>query len=167
MTILWISYQDSLIENLSMYIIIIIVPDAPIINIIPTYSQQNDSLLRIAISFPEMVVLIFTHLTSSHLIFILQASLPFFSSGSFTINGSPISYYVTYVNASNHVCDSETIFPDISCMGGECIQEFDVTLSSCNPFNQVSITVLAANMLGNGSMSNSITIGQFSSIKLH
>ena len=31
------------------------VPGAPTINVIPTYSQQNDSLLRIAISFPEMV----------------------------------------------------------------------------------------------------------------
>ena len=41
------------------------VPDAPTINVIPTYSQQNDSLLRITISFPEMVMqsyLLYNHI---------------------------------------------------------------------------------------------------------
>ena len=33
------------------------VPDAPLISGIPTYSQQNKSLLRITISFTEMVLL--------------------------------------------------------------------------------------------------------------
>ena len=53
------------------------------------------------------------------------------------------------------------IMPATFCDAGECSQEFDITLTSCYPFSQIAVTVFAANVLGNGSVSNSITIGQF------
>ena len=47
------------------------------------------------------------------------------------------------------------------CQNGVCSKEFDITSTSCFPFSQITVTVFAANMFGNGSVSNSITIGQF------
>lgn len=65
------------------------------------------------------------------------------------------------MNASNYICDSEKVMPAMFCEDGGCSQDFDVTLTSCYPFSQIAVSVFAANMLGNGSVSNSITIGQF------
>ena len=90
---------------------------------------------------------------------LLQSLLPF--SESTEISSSPISYFVHYMNTSDYVCDSDTILPATSCENGECSREFDVTQTSCYPFNQIAVTVFAANVLGNGSISNSITTGQF------
>ena len=47
------------------------------------------------------------------------------------------------------------------CQNGVCSEEFDITSTSCFPFSQITVTVFAANVFGNGSVSNSITIGQF------
>ena len=90
---------------------------------------------------------------------LLQSLLPF--SGSTEISSSPILYFVHYMNISDYACDSDTILPAISCENGECSHEFDVTRTSCYPFNRIAVTVFAANVLGNGSMSDIVTTGQF------
>ena len=95
---------------------------------------------------------------------LLQSLLPFSGSGSTEITSSPTLYFVHYMNTSDYICDSDMIFPARSCKNGECSQEFDVTRISCYPFNQIVVTVFAANVLGNGSMSTSITTGQFNFI---
>ena len=51
--------------------------------------------------------------------------------------------------------------PTSFCRDGVCSHESDVTSISCYPFSQITITVFAGNVLGNGSLSNSITLGQF------
>jgi hypothetical protein len=77
------------------------------------------------------------------------------------IEGSTISYTITYVDSiSGDFCNSVTI-PASSCIDGMCNHTFEVTLSSCPPCVDINITVYATNILGNGAISDPLTIGLF------
>lgn len=79
------------------------------------------------------------------------------------IDGSSISYTITYMDsASGDLCSSVTI-PASSCIDGICNHAFEVPLSSC-PCMDINITVYSTNILGNGATSDPLTISCFESI---
>ena len=55
-------------------------------------------------------------------------------------------------------CYSDTIMAD-SCEDEICKHLFDISLSNCPPTTNITITVFATNILGNGQMSTPINIG--------
>ena len=80
----------------------------------------------------------------------------YFSDG---IDGSTTSYTITYSDStSGRICGSATI-PASSCDGGICSCRFDISSSSCLPSADVSVTVFASNILGNGPMSEPRIMG--------
>ena len=46
-----------------------------------------------------------------------------------------------------------------------CQHVFEVAFSKCARFSNINITVFGTNLLGNGTMSNTVTIGKFSIMK--
>ena len=75
------------------------------------------------------------------------------------IDGSAISYTLTYLDSiTGDPCSTATI-PSFSCVEGICNHTFEVSLSSCTPCVDINITVYATNILGNGAISDPLTIG--------
>ena len=69
------------------------------------------------------------------------------------IDGSAISYTVTYSEStSGSTCGSATI-PASSCTNEMCTHLFDTSLSLCPSAVNIDVTVFATNVLGNGSTS--------------
>ena len=61
---------------------------------------------------------------------------------------------------TNTSCGLRTIIPSV-CHDGVCSQEYNIASTSCHQFDQLTVSVFATNVLGNESVSNSISIGQF------
>ena len=78
------------------------------------------------------------------------------------IDGSAISYTITYMDSiTGDPCSLATITAS-SCVEGICKHTFEVSLSSCPPCVDINVTVYATNILGNGAIiSDPITIGCF------
>ena len=67
------------------------------------------------------------------------------------ISGDPISYNVTFANATAGVmCASNVIVSESSCKGGFCSKDFDITSSPCSPLDRIGVVVFATNLLGSG-----------------
>ena len=60
---------------------------------------------------------------------------------------------------SGTICSSAEIQASSCSSGQVCSHQFEVDLSSCVPFADITITVFATNVLGSGQTSNVITIG--------
>ena len=83
---------------------------------------------------------------------------------SFTISdgieGSATSYTITYRDSTyNGICGSATI-PASSCVGGMCSHTFEASTSVCPPLSDVNVTVFGTTQLGDGAVSNPVTVGQ-------
>lgn len=79
------------------------------------------------------------------------------------IDGSATSYTINYLDSiSGDFCSSATI-PASSCVDGTCNHTFEVSTSSCPPCVDINITVYSTNILGNGAISDPLTIGSFES----
>ena len=128
------------------------------LNITPIFSCVDKSLV-VNIHFNKsvwlcnhIIKLSFTHFKNP---FIFQKSFEI-SDG---IDGSAFSYTVIYSDSiSGILCSSETI-PSSACVEGICIHSSTVdyhSVSGCFTSDTVSVTVLATNVLGNGSLSDPI-----------
>ena len=62
------------------------------------------------------------------------------------------------------VCNLTTI-PASNCVHGMCQHVLEVASSKCAHFSNINITVFGTNLLGNGTMSNVVTIGKFNITK--
>ena len=70
------------------------------------------------------------------------------------MNGSASSYIIFYADSvSGAICDSAIIEAQ-SCKNGICNHLFDSSSSNCPPSSDISISVLATNVLGNGTTSS-------------
>ena len=80
---------------------------------------------------------------------------------STTIDGSTSYLTVIYSDSiSGETCHPPIIIPASSCVNGTCSHLFDVLSSSdCPASTDISTTVFASNVLGDGALSNSITSG--------
>ena len=66
------------------------------------------------------------------------------------INGSTVSYTVTYINPASGVsCGSATV-PVSSCVNGVCQHSFTYEESACNYSSVINISLSATNVLGRG-----------------
>ena len=75
------------------------------------------------------------------------------------IDGSATSYTISYLDSiSGDLCSSATI-PASLCVEGMCNHTFEVSTSSCPPCVDINITIYVTNILGNGAISDPITIG--------
>lgn len=75
------------------------------------------------------------------------------------IDGSTTLYTINYSNlTSGEVCGSAMI-PGSSCMDSVCSDVFNVTSSRCFPSTELSVTIFASNILGNGEISEAYTYG--------
>ena len=86
-----------------------------------------------------------------------------FPQDSFTITdgieGYAISYTIIYTDAVHDVtCGTAAILAS-SCVSGNCSHTFELSTSSCHPYADISITVFGTNQLGNGSVSEPVTVG--------
>ena len=74
------------------------------------------------------------------------------------IDGSPISYTIIYSNATTgDICLNATL-PASECQGGVCHHYFYAYRSECSPQGNVSVSVYATNILGDGPVSNPVRI---------
>jgi hypothetical protein len=76
------------------------------------------------------------------------------------IDGSAISYTLTYYNSiSGIICGSAIVLAS-TCMEGVCRHTFTYEKSACgsSSINNVNVTISAANHLGSGPASNPITV---------
>ena len=67
-------------------------------------------------------------------------------------------YNVTYSTLSGS-CHSVIVLPSF-CGRGICSNEFDISSSSCPRSVDINVFVFATNTLGDGLLSNSVTIGR-------
>ena len=112
-------------------------------------------LIAINVTFNKTVKLLFI-VTSSNISFVPQQDSFDISD---EIDGSANSYTITYADSmADTICSSAEIQAS-SCNGQVCGHQFEVFLSSCVPSADITITVFAANILGSGQTSSSITIG--------
>ena len=65
---------------------------------------------------------------------------------------------------SGDICNLTTI-PVLNCVHRMCQHVFEVAFSKCARSSNINITVFGTNLLGNGTMSNTVTIGKFSIMK--
>lgn len=84
------------------------------------------------------------------------------------IDGSATSYTINCLDSiSGDLCSSVTI-PASLCAERICNHTFEISTSSCPPCVDINITVYATNILGNGAISDPLTIGCFKwNIKFH
>ena len=84
------------------------------------------------------------------------------------INGSALSYSISYyVSTSNILCGSAIIRPS-SCVNGTCRHIFDLALSSCIMGTKFILTVMATNVFGDGPVSNySVSVSQDTDDKIN
>ena len=76
------------------------------------------------------------------------------------IDGSATSYTITYTDTlSGDTCGRATI-PASVCLNRMCSHVFEVSSSNCRPFSDINVTVFGTNILGNGTVAQSVTIGQ-------
>ena len=77
------------------------------------------------------------------------------------IDGSPIRYTIIYSDSSNKkLCSMDIIEASSdSCEEDVCTHMFDVSSSSCSPSTDISVSVFATNILGDGPHSAAIQIG--------
>ena len=78
-----------------------------------------------------------------------------------TIDGSTTTFTIIYNDSiSDEYCSPPIIIPASSCANGICSHVFDVLSSSdCPASTNITTTVFASNILGNGPLSNSATSG--------
>lgn len=57
------------------------------------------------------------------------------------------------------ICGNATI-PSGSCIDGICKHTFTISTSSCPPLSNINVTVFGTNQLGNGTNSDTVTIGE-------
>ena len=75
------------------------------------------------------------------------------------IDGSATSYTISYTDAlSNEMCSAVTISASF-CVNRMCSHLFEVSSSNCRPFADINVTVFGTNVLGNGTVAHSVTIG--------
>lgn len=82
---------------------------------------------------------------------------PFFISNG--IDGSTISYNITYTNSTSGDLCGSSVIPVSACINSVCSNIFDVMSSLC-PFTGLSVTVLATNVLGDSETSHEIVVGK-------
>lgn len=95
----------------------------------------------------------------------MSVSIPYyFMQESFIISdgidGSATSYTITYTDAVSSDMCSEVTVPATVCVKGICSHLFEVSSSNCRPFADISVTVFGTNVLGNGTVARSVTIGE-------
>ena len=69
------------------------------------------------------------------------------------IDGSANSYTIIYFNSASRITCGEDTIPASECQNQICRHLFNVSVSSCTPDTNISVTVYATNMLGDGSIS--------------
>ena len=76
------------------------------------------------------------------------------------VDGSASNYTIIYSDSTfGSICGSAMI-PSSVCVGGICSHMFNVfTSSSCPSSTGITVTVFATNVLGNGPLSDPLTIG--------
>ena len=82
------------------------------------------------------------------------------------IGGSVTSYTITYLDSTSGDHCSLVTIPASSCIGGMCNHTFEVATSSCPACVDINITVYATNILGNGTISDPLTIGCFECVSV-
>ena len=79
------------------------------------------------------------------------------------IDGSATSYTINYTNPRfGHVCES-AIIPASQCVNGLCSHFLNLTSSNCT-FSEIEVSVFGTNILGNGTSTDPVTIGQYNNI---
>ena len=70
------------------------------------------------------------------------------------------SYTITYSDSTTgNICSRTSIAPASLCQdGGMCQHIFKVSSSHCNPSANLTVTVVATTMLGQGTAANPLTI---------
>lgn len=106
--------------------------------------------------------------TNLHEHMAISYTFPLFVKDPFTITdgteGFAVSYTITYSDAVHHkICDTATILAS-SCISGSCSHTFELSTSSCHPYADITITVFGTSQLGNGSVSEPVTVGRQSAI---
>ena len=66
------------------------------------------------------------------------------------VDGSAISYTITYTDTKSELICKSTTIPTSSCQEETCTHYFDVTSSNCQSSSNITLTVFATNILGNG-----------------
>lgn len=86
----------------------------------------------------------------------MNMQAPFFISNE--IDGSTISYNITYTNSTSGDFCGSAVIPASACTNGVCNSVFDVLSSLCHSTG-LSVTVLATNILGDSEASDKILVG--------
>ena len=76
------------------------------------------------------------------------------------VDGSALSYTISYSDSVSGInCHSTTISAS-SCDDGICSDVFEASASLCPPLTDITVTVFATNILGNGPTSIPKNIGR-------
>ena len=84
------------------------------------------------------------------------------------IDGSATSYTITYTNPRYGLICNRAVVPASQCVNGICSNHLNLSSSNCSSnssaFSEVSVSVFGTNVLGNGTSTNPVTIGQLQCI---
>lgn len=76
------------------------------------------------------------------------------------IDGSVLSYAISYSDSVSGISCGSTIISASSCDHGKCSDVFEVSTSLCPPLVDIIVTVLATNVFGNGPTSMCPKVGK-------
>jgi hypothetical protein len=133
--------------------------------IIYRYSHLTGNIIGFVVQFNAVV----SHIDCYNLIDkILMQWLQSSFAISDEIEGSALSYTLSYNDSLSGVsCGSATV-PAFSCDDGVCQHSFSYEGSSCSPLTGVNVTISAANILGSGPLSYPNTVqGMFGYYNLY
>ena len=72
------------------------------------------------------------------------------------IKGSATSYNIIYSDANSESrCGSSVIIPGASCEGGICRDVFNISSSLCSLASDITVTIVATNIIGEVPVFNS------------
>ena len=99
-------------------------------------------------------------LANSYMYIYTYMKEPYTISGQ--MDGAASSYTIVYTESHfGTICGQVSLPVTSACVDGTCKHVFAVSTSSCPPLSNINVTVYGINQLGNGSVSNPVTVGQF------
>ena len=75
------------------------------------------------------------------------------------IDGSATSFSIIYSDSRSGSSCGSTVLPSSDCQAGICSHVFQINNSDCPPCVDINITAFSTNVLGNGAISDVVTIG--------
>ena len=95
---------------------------------------------------------------SEFILWYVSLQVSFFVSDG--IDGSATSYTITYTNPRYGLICNRAVAPASQCVNGICSHHLNLSSSNCSAFSEIMVSVFGTNVLGNGTSTNPVTIGQ-------